>query len=146
MKKIAADRNYRMLKRADIGERVLDAPLANPPNMPTEVGAQPASLDYGEPNLPNAIQDAIAADVEYQQFLRDTERCLSMSGGLDQGVVRTPESFYDCHDGIEEEFARKYGQRSFVKKLYFLHGRRLYIFSAGTRRWSHYGRLHENRL
>lgn len=36
MKKIAADRNYRMLKRADIGERILDAPLANPPRMPTE--------------------------------------------------------------------------------------------------------------
>jgi len=36
MKKIAADRNYRMLKRADIGERILDAPLANPPLMPTK--------------------------------------------------------------------------------------------------------------
>ena len=35
MKKIAADRNYRMLKSADIGMRGLDAPLSNPPFIPS---------------------------------------------------------------------------------------------------------------
>ena len=73
MKKIAADRNYRILKRAQ------------------------------------SIQDAIDADVEYQQFLRDTETCLSMSWGLDRGLPN--ESFTACHQTIEEEFAFRYGQR-----------------------------------
>lgn len=81
MKKIAADINYRMLKRAQ------------------------------------SIQDAIDADVEYQQFLRDTETCLSISGGLDRGLPN--ESFTACHQMIQEEFARKYGQRPSVKDYSF---------------------------
>ena len=81
MKKIAADRNYRMLKSAQ------------------------------------SIQDAIDTDVEYQQFLRDTETCLSMSEGLDGGLPN--KSFFSCHDPIEEEFALKYGQRSFVENYSF---------------------------
>ena len=82
MKKIAADRNYRIFKRAQ------------------------------------SIQDAIDTDVEYQQFLGDTKSCLSRSGGLDDGGLPN-KSFFRCHDPIEEKFALKYGQRSFIENYSF---------------------------
>ena len=67
MKKIAADRNYRILKRADVGERLLDAPLALQPT-PEDIreGAiQMACKDHGAEKAVEMASRYMEASKEY---------------------------------------------------------------------------------
>ena len=69
MKKIAADRNYRMLKSADIGERVLDAPLANPPHMPTQQQIEHGAREMACEN--HGMDMALEMAPEYMQASKE---------------------------------------------------------------------------